>query len=225
MSNASAQPSKHKIQIPFGKIDYTGVFKEPIIKSFAPPSALIENLFRTLKPFGFSIDGVETRSREKVKECAVEMRRTPPLVSFKVTPAEIAVSAENLDWSDKDKFLEVMNAALRSVLGHEHAELQSQMMVLAMHVQLEGKPRNEVTAPLLSETAYKLLHGEPEFQGVVVTRVGASVVVDASNVYANALFVRLVREHKADITLEQMATQLYEDEVHIFDVLNLEGDL
>src|SRR5438105_5038198 len=115
MESGSAQP-KHKIQIPFGQIEYTGVFKEPIVKSFAPPSSLVENLIRALKPYGFPVEGVEVRSRDKLSDCAVELRRTPPLISFKVTPEKLTITADNLDWSGKDKFLETAKAGVQTVL-------------------------------------------------------------------------------------------------------------
>jgi hypothetical protein len=224
MQSGSAQ-LKHKVQIPNGQIEYTGMFKEPIIKSFAPPAGMIENLLRALKPHGFLIGGVETRSREKLSECVVELRRTPPLISFKVTPEKLIVTADDLDWSTRDKFLEGMNTFVQTVLEREHAELDEQQMVLAMHVQLQDKPRKDITAPLLSATAYELLSGESEFQGIVLTRVGVSVVIDASLAHANALFMRLVRQHKSTATLEQIADQLYADEAHIFEVLSLDGEL
>ena len=224
-SGSRQRADKHKIQIPVGQIEYTGVFKEPIIKSFSPPTSLIENLIRGLKPYGFSIDGVEIRSREKLSDCVVELRGTPPSTSLKISPGKVIISADNLDWSDKDKFIEGMKAGLHIVLEREHAELETQQMVLAMHVQLQDKPRKDITAPLLSATAYELLSGESEFQGIVLTRVGVSVVIDASLAHANALFMRLVRQHKSTATLEQIADQLYADEAHIFEVLNLDGEL
>jgi hypothetical protein len=218
--------AKHKIQIPFGQIEYTGTFKEPIIGSFSALHKPIESLLRALKPHGFPLDGVEVRRKEKLVECAVELRRTtPPPITFKVTPARLSITIDNADWSEKDALLGAMNAGVGAVKTHEHAEFESQLMVLAMHVQILETPRKDITEPLLSDIAYQLLAGESEFQGVVLTRKGVSVVIDASNAYANSLFVRLVREHKADTTLVQIAEQLYGDEVHIFEVLNLAGDL
>jgi hypothetical protein len=137
----------------------------------------------------------------------------------------LTITADNLDWSGKDKFLETANAGVQTVLERERAELDTQQMILAMHVQLQDKPRKDITAPLLSPTAYELLSGESEFQGMVLTRVGVSVVIDASLAHANALFMRLVRQHKSNATLEQIADQLYADEAHIFEVLKLEGEL
>jgi hypothetical protein len=224
MQSGSAQ-TKHKIQIPFGQIEYTAAFKVPIIKSLSPPAGMVEDLLRVLKPYGFSIDGVEVRNREKVSDFVVEFRRTTPLISFKVTPAKVIITADNLDWSGKDKFIESMNTGLRAVLGLENTELEAQQMVVAMHVQLQDKPRKDITAPLLSPTAYELLSGESEFQGIVLTRVGVSVVIDASLAHANSLFMRLVRQHKPTATLEQIAEQLYADEAHIFEVLSLDGEL
>jgi len=224
MQSGSAQ-SKYKIQFPLAQIEYTGVFKEPLIKSFSPPSGVIEDLLRALKPYGFSVDGLEVRSREKVSDTVIELRRTPPLTSLKVSPGKVSVTADNLDWSDKDKFIEGMKVALKTVLDREHSEFEAQQIVLAMHVQIQERPRKDITAPLLSGAAYNLLAGESEFQGIVLTRVGVSVVIDASLSHANALFIRLVRQHKPTTALEQMAAQLYADEAHIFEVLGLDGEL
>jgi len=224
MQSGSAQP-KYKIQIPLAQIEYTGVFKEPLIKSFSPPSGIVEDLLRALKPYGFSIDGLEVRSREKVSDIVIELRRTPPLTSLKVSPGKVSVTADNLDWSDRDKFIEGMKVALQTVLNREHSDFEAQQMVLAMHVQLQEKPRKDITAPLLTTTAYNLLAGESEFQGIVLTRVGVSLVIDASLAHANALFIRLVRQHKPTATLEQITEQLHADEAHIFEVLGLDGEL
>lgn len=225
MQNGSERTGKTKIQIPFAQIEYSGTFKEPIIGVFSSPLSMIQDLLRALKPHGFSIDGVEVRSREKLSDSTVELRRTPPLTSFKITPAKVSINADNLDWSSKDEFIKVTKAGISAVLEQQHSEFESQQLVLAMHVQIQERPRKDITAPLLSNTAYQLLTGDSEFQGMVLMRVGVSLVIDASLGHSNALFVRLVRQHNSSTSLEDMAAQLYADEAHIFEVLGLDGEL
>jgi hypothetical protein len=225
MQNGSERIGKTKIQIPFGQIEYSGTFKEPIIGVFSSPLPMVQDLVKALKPHGFSIDGVEVHTREKLSDSTVELRRAAPVTSFKITPAKVSINADNLDWSNKDEFIKVMKAGIDAVLEQQQSEFESQLLVLAMHVQIQDRPRKDITAPLLSSTAYQLLSGDSEFQGMVLTRVGVSVVIDASLGHANALFIRLVRQHNANTTLEDMAAQLYADEVHILGVLGLEGEL
>jgi len=91
-----------------------------------------------------------------------------------------------------------------------------------MHIQLKAKPRKEITAPLLSPAAFKILDGEVKFQGIILQREKSSIVIDASLPYANGLFVRITRDHPAEATLQKIAEVLRNDEERLFDVLRLE---
>jgi hypothetical protein len=94
-----------------------------------------------------------------------------------------------------------------------------------LHIQLKEKPRKEVTAPLLSPLASELLDGKADFPGIILSGEEASVIIDASVAYANALFVRIARKHPPEAPFEELAQTLRNDERRIFDVLGLEGDL
>lgn len=216
---------KVQIEIPYGIIEYTATFTRPIVQSFAPPTSMIVSVLDALKPYGYTADGVEVRSREKLTECVVEFRRTPPGAFLRVGPDKLIITAENLDWGDKEKFIAGMYAGIQAVLQVSAAEIASQQMILAMHVQLKNKTRKEVTAPLLSSVGYSLLSGESISQGVILIQENASLLIDASNTYANGLFMRLIRKHSTEQTLEQIAAALYDDEKRVLDGLKLEGDL
>jgi hypothetical protein len=56
-------------------------------------------------------------------------------------------------------------------------------------------------------------------------REKSSLVIDGSLAYANSLFVRIVREHRADAPLQELAAILRKDEEQLFEVLGLEGIL
>jgi hypothetical protein len=135
------------------------------------------------------------------------------------------VSAENLDWKGAERFMEGMNAALTAVLRASDAELNLQQLALVLHIQVKNKPRKEVTDPLFSHVPARLLDGDIQFQGMVINREKSFVLIDASVVYNNALFIRLFREHPAERTFKEMSEILYTDEVQLFEVLQLEGAL
>jgi hypothetical protein len=112
--------------------------------------------------------------------------------------------------------------AIRQIGG---AQVHSHQLVVGLHIQLKEKPRREVTAPLLSPLASELLDGKADFPGIILSREEASVIIDASVAYANALFVRIARKHPPEVPFEELAQALRNDERRIFDVLGLEGDL
>ncbi len=164
----------------------------------------------------------------KLDEFAIVFRRTTPAVparSFALGFGKVHIRAENLDWTEADRFISSHRAALDAVRQKGGAEIQSQQLVVAMHIQLKDRPRKDVTAALLSPVAAKLLDGEADFSGVVLLRGKAIFVIDASVGIANGLFLRINREHPPEASFEELAEVLRNDEKRIFDVLGLEGTL
>ena len=221
----SATPEKTQAEIPFALLEYTAVFRKPILEAWAVPALLVSAALNALEPHGFKLDGVETKIAEKLTECVVVFRRNPPGVTLKVGIEKLTILAENLDWAESDQLVATARASINAVIEHSKAEIQSQHVALGIHIQIKTKPRLEVTAPLLSPLALKLLDGEMKFPGIILQREKATIVVDGSLAYANGLFVRINREHEADVSLENMAEILRADEQRLFDTLGLVGIL
>jgi hypothetical protein len=138
---------------------------------------------------------------------------------------KLVISAENLDWTEAEQFIATVRAGSEAILTKAKAEIASQQLVLAIHVQLKNKQRQEVTAPLLSPLALQLMDGDIRMAGIILLREKATIIVDGSLAYANGLFVRIIREHPAAATFERMAEVLRADEEKFFDSLGLEGVL
>jgi hypothetical protein len=222
----AANPEKTQAEIPYSLVEYTAVFKKPILEAWTAPALLVSAILEALAPYAFKLDGVEAKTHtEKLNEYAIVFKRTPPGVTLTVQLGKLTIGAENLDWGDAEQFLVAAHAGIATVLTKSKAEIQSQHLGLGIHIQLKTKPRQEVTAPLLSSAALKLLDGEMKFPGIILLREKASVIVDASLAFANGLFVRINREHGSEVTLERMAEILRSDEERLFNVLGLEGTL
>jgi hypothetical protein len=222
-------PDKTQAEIPYSHVEYTAVFKKPIIEAWMPPAKLITAVLSGLEPWGFKLDGVEVKTHtEKLNEYSIVIRRTsPPSPSQNVTLglAKVGVTSENPDWSEADQFIAKTRAVLGAVCEIGRAEIESQLLFLAMHIQIKDKPRQDITAPLLNPVVFKLLDGEVKFPGIIMIREKSLIVIDASIVYANGLFVRINREHPPEASLERLAEILRKDEEKLFDVLGLEGIL
>jgi hypothetical protein len=220
-------PDKTQAEIPYSLLEYTSVFKRPILEAWSPPTKLIAAVLDALQPSGYKLDGVEANVQtRKLDEYSVVFRRTTPVTparSFSLGLGKAIVMAENLDWTEAEQFISGQSAALNAIRKVGGTEIQSQQLVVGMHIQLKDRPRKDVTAPLLSPVALKLLDGEADFSGVILLRDKAILSIDASLAFANGLFVRIVREHPPEATLEELAEALRNDEQRIFDVLGLEG--
>lgn len=222
-------PDKTQAEIPYSLLEYTAVFKRPIIEAWAIPGKLIEAVLNALEPWGFNLEGVEAKTHmEKLNEYAIVFRRSKPPApsqSLALGLGRLVVTAENLDWAEAQQFIAGQSAALNAIRQASRAEIQSQHLALGMHIQFATKPRKDVTAPLLNPVAFKLLDGEVKFPGIILLREKSTIVIDASIALANGLFVRITREHAPEATLEQLAEVLRKDEQRLFDVLGLEGVL
>jgi hypothetical protein len=217
---------KTQAGIPYSMLEYTVIFARPILESLSVPAQLVALMLNTLEPFGFQAEGVELNTRtEKLSEYAIVFRRNPAGVTFTLGVQKLIIVAENLDWSDAEQFTKGARVGLDAVLRQTKAEIKSQHLVLAIHIQLKTKPRQEVTAPLLSPAALKILDGELKMPGIILQREKCSIVIDGSLAFANGLFVRINREHEPNKSFEQMAEVLRKDEMQLFDVLHLEGEL
>src|SRR5258708_1603853 len=93
------------------------------------------------------------------------------------------------DWSEAERFISGMNAAMSAVREASKYEIASQQLTLGMHVQFKVKAHTDVTAPLLNPLALKLLDGEVKSYGIILNRDKSSIVIDGSAAFANALFV------------------------------------
>ena len=222
-------PDKTQAEIRYSLLEYTSVFKRPILEAWSASTKLIAAVLDALQPSGYKLDGVETNVQaQKLDEYSIVFRRTTPDLprrSLTLGLGKVFVAAENLGWTDAEQFISEQSAALNAIRKVGGAEIQSQQLVVGMHIQLKERPRKDVTAPLLSPVAFELLDGKADFSGVILLREKAILVIDASLGFANGLFVRITREHPPEATFEKLAETLRNDEQRIFDVLGLEGIL
>lgn len=220
-------PDKTQAEVPYSLLEYSAVFKKPIVEAFGTPAILIAAVLNALEPWGFALDGVEAKTHtEKLSEYAVIFRRSaPPGLSLTLGLGKVVVTAENLVWAEAEHFIAQMSAALNAILQTGRAEVQSQHVGIGMHIQLKTKPRKDVTARLLDPVAFTILDGEVKFPGIILFHDKSSIVIDASLAHANGLFVRIAREHPPEATLQQLAEALHKDEEQLFNVLGLEGIL
>lgn len=220
-------PDKISAEIKYSVLEYTAVFKKPVIQAWTVPAQMIAPVLEALAPFGFTLDGVEVHAggREKLSELAVVFKRTPAGITLTLSLSKTVLVAENVDWTEAESLIQLATAAFGAFDNVAHPEYSVKHLVTGIHIQIKDKPRQTVTAHLVTPTALALLDGDVQFQGILLQRGKAGILIDASVHIANGLFVRFTREHAAEASLQEMAAELRRDEMKLFDSLNLEGDL
>lgn len=228
MADATSPPKTHA-EIPQSAIEYTLAFEAPVIQLGDTRAVTIMEALEALKPWGFSLDGLETKLRsDKASEHAIIFRRTRPArhaTSLNLFYDKIQVLAENLDWEGAEDLISMVTAGIDSVRRTANPIIKAQHIVAGVHIQLKDRQVVDVVRPLLSPQALRLADGELKFPGVIVTGQQSNVIIEASVLYANALWVRLFRDHSGSAALPEIAAALRSDETRLFEVLGLEGIL
>ena len=76
----AATPEKTQAEIPYSLVEYTAVFKKPILEAWPAIALMVSAVLEALEPYGFNLDGVEAKTHsEKLNEYAIVFRRTPPV--------------------------------------------------------------------------------------------------------------------------------------------------
>jgi hypothetical protein len=137
----------------------------------------------------------------------------------------LVITAENLDWSEAERFISAMDIAIYAIFETAQVHLKSQQLSVALHVQLKDKTRKEITLPLLSSAGSRIFDGNIDCAGLILHVLKGHILIDASAALANGLFIKLYREHSPQMKLKEIADMLRNDEERVFDVLGLEGTL
>src|SRR5260370_17593703 len=199
---------KVRAEIPYSLVEYTGIFEQPIIEAWEG-SALTSAVLSALRPYGFTIEGVEYKEEsEKASEHAIVFRRTEPLtpnMNLSLGLGKLVITAENLDWSEAEQFISAMDRALRTIFETAQTQLGSQQLAVGIYIQMRDKPRKEVTMPLLSPKGSQIFNAYITCPGLILHVTKGHIVIDASASLANGLFVKLYREHPPELTLAQLS--------------------
>jgi hypothetical protein len=226
MHQAAPTPTKTQVEIPYGIVEYTAIFKKPIIEAWTVPGHMVATTLQALEPYGFKLDGVEVKTHtEKLSEYGLVFRRNPSGLTFTVGIGKLVIVAENLDSAEVKECLTAAHTGINAIIQTSKAEISAQHTTLAIHIQSKTKPRHEITAALLTAGALGLLDGDIKFPGIILHREKSSIFIDGSLSYANGIFARITREHAAGMSLDEIAKIVRSDEEQLFETLGLEGDL
>lgn len=215
-----------KIVIPFAIADYTAQFRRPVIKLLSfDRIPLIQAIVDAWGPWGFQINNMEVRSQGNFTDQGVNFTLPDKGASFFVGPTECRFHKDRAYWSDTEETLQVLNAAIAATLEATQAEVAKQMVVIALHFQLTTRISKAFLSSLLSPTLKQLNdEHEPTAYAAIVGWGNKHLLLDTSAAYANGVFMRLSMSFDGDIDLQSVVQELHDEEVRIFNLLDVEDD-
>lgn len=216
------------IQIPYSFVEYKGLFVEPIFAAFVKRDwAVTRALYLALQKWGLTLEQIVVRQQTtNVSEVQISFNLPRIGMSVYLSLGNIAIFLNNPDWSRAGELVEVTTAAVEAAKAGAETKLQSQQLSLGMHLTLKGKTRKDVSSRFIavSEKSVEFL-GKVTGSGFSLYGDNCALVVDTSNMYSEALFVRVMRTHTGNATLAEMTQALEKDEKQTFAFLGVHEDV
>ncbi|HKW63501.1 MAG TPA: hypothetical protein VJN89_13215 [Candidatus Acidoferrum sp.] len=215
------------IKIPYSFVEYKGVFEEPIFAAFVKKDwAVTRALYLALQKWGLTLEQIVLKQQTtNVSEIQISFNLPRIGMSVHLSLGNLGIFLNNPDWNRAGELVEATTAAVEAAKAGAEAKIQSQQLSLGMHLTLKGKTRKEVSSRFVavSEKSAEFL-GKITGSGFSVYGDNCALVVDTSNLYTEALFVRIMRTHGGTATLAEMTQVLEKDEKQTFALLGVHED-
>jgi hypothetical protein len=212
------------ITFPLTYFEYKATFADPLFELWsAPDRALQKALYKALTPWGITLDNVLFPTQPKnTAEWQLTFNLLQHRSSITLGIGGITLSVNNPDWSQAGLVSAIAGAAVGAVRGAGGTSLANQITTLAMHLTPLGTTARHIMAPFVNlREGVRSRLGEPKNLGFSIYGQSAVWVVDASAVFSESLFVRLLRTHGGDIGIAEILEALEGDERGILSMLGL----
>lgn len=143
-------------------------------------------------------------------------------IVFTVALGSATLFASNPKWRDMDLITSIAKTGVASTIGSTAAQVDQQIISLAMHVRLAGKSVREITAPFVNLKGLGGTAEEPAGYGFSVYFSNSYWVVDVSAAIPDGIFAKLTFSYPAETPLSEIAQVLKQQETALWDTLGVE---
>jgi hypothetical protein len=196
-------------------------FVEPNLKIWLDRIAIIEAVYKALRPWDITIDNVEVLTEGSPSQQGVRFKVPQKKASFFFSAAACKFARDSTSWETADETIQILDAALKAFQAHSGTEFKTFKTGVALHFRPKAKTFMEVLRPVVPAPMAALESDACTSMAVIVKWPGRRVTIDGSAQIANGLFVRYERDFPGNISYEDMAKQLYADEMQICKMLDV----
>jgi hypothetical protein len=196
-------------------------FVQPNLKIWLDRIAIVEAVYAALRPWNISVDDVEVIQTGKPSEQGVRFKIPEKRASFFFGAAACRFNRDSTNWQTAEETIQILDAALKAFNANSNTEVKTFKTAVALHVQPRTKPFIEILRPIIPQPLAELENEPSKSMAVIVKWPDRRVTVDASAQIANGIFVRYERDFAGNTSYEDIAKQLYADEMQIFGMLDI----
>jgi len=221
---------KAAFEIPYSQFEYRVNLTKPMINLVGKFQDVVLPFVDALAPFGFSFEDTEFQlSAAKPKDHVIIFQQPahspPPQMRVALKWSNMTVTVDQPVWESPEVMMSLCKAANKALWEIGRVPMASQQISAGLHVQPKVVPRSALTSGFLTPKVHELLDGKIIGQGVILHRENASIVIDDSAGFANALFIRIQRIFDGAKTIDEITSVLIDDTTKVWEVVGFEGEL
>ena len=156
-----------KVKIPIAIFEYRTDFKRPIFEFWVSRASAFNALFETLSRWKITIDDLELITTGKLSEQGVRIKLTEKKITLFFGASAFKLTKDDAGWDTAEETIEILDAALRTLIKEAGAELNNHKTAFALHLQPTTKPFLEILKPFLSPALESLGYGKLRSAGGV----------------------------------------------------------
>jgi hypothetical protein len=203
-------------------LEYQATFRDPIVVLHRFYGAVTEAGFRVFRGAGVSLEHVAHRPNpSNLNEVQTTYSVPGGRIVANVGLGSITVLVKDPAWSEADVLSTLIKGAVEAICTAGEVIVEKQRASLALHLRPAGSTRGSPLRGLMTVRDVPLLQNANGY-GLSVYRSDSAIVVDASQLYPGALFVRLDCAGTETTTLGEMSERLLNTEKQVLELLDFQ---
>jgi hypothetical protein len=213
------------VSIPVAVVEVTIDYVSPKLKLLMDRANVVTRLFELFAKWDITTDDMEVVKKGKNSEQGVRFKLPSKNTSFFFGANWCKLTLDSASWDFAEDAISILDAAWEVLAKAGEIERKGYRVSLAMHVQPKTKSFIELLKPFAPEPLTR--SGGESITGVasLVRWQDHKITLDGSARLANAIFIRLEREFPSNMTLQEIAGRLRQDEDEAFELIGIREDV
>jgi hypothetical protein len=182
---------------------------------------VLQALFDALSEFKPNPDDLEVISTGKITDQGVRLRLPGQGITIFFGLAACKFTKEGAIWAEADQIISILQKFLQVLTDHGGIILGKKVAVLTLHLQPKTISFKAILLPFVDERLRKIDPAPLDAMAIVTRWPGRRITLDGSAQLANGIFAQMEREFAAEINLDQIRQNVFEDETNLFSVLDV----
>ncbi|HLX43862.1 MAG TPA: hypothetical protein VKR43_10530 [Bryobacteraceae bacterium] len=210
------------ITIPISILEVTIRYQKAAVRLLVDRAEVIQALFDVFGEYDPNADDLEVVSSGKTTEQGIKFRLSSQRINLFFGATHCKFTKEAPMWAEADKILSILLTFLDTLKDVSGIAFSKKNSVLSLHLQPKVVPFQKLLLPFIASEIQHLEKEPLRAMAVVARWPGRRITLDGSAQLANGIFVQMERDYAADVSFDNMKQLIYQDEVAILKLLNVE---